>query len=77
MAADCGKHPIRIAAMPSAQLFDFQEYRRRQALRDCGTSSRRWRFLWVHPDGSTSVGEFRPAQPTATEALQSHGGRAG
>ncbi len=64
--------------MEPAKLYDFQDYRRRQALRDCGTASRSRQFLWVDPrDGTTLVRVFRPAVPTPLAALQSHAGRAG
>ncbi len=63
-------------AMPTAQILEFREHQTRQALRQCGASSRRREFLWVHPlDGQVSVGVFRPAPPTAAEALRQHAGR--
>ena len=62
--------------MTSARLYDFQEYRRRQALRDCGVGSRPRDFLWLNAHGVVGVARFRPARLSATEALQ-HAGRAG
>jgi hypothetical protein len=64
--------------MELAKIYDFQDYRSRQALRDCGTASRSRQFLWVDPrNGSLSVRMFRPATATPMAALQSHAGRAG
>ncbi|MEL1263124.1 hypothetical protein [Pseudoxanthomonas putridarboris] len=64
--------------MSPAQIYDFQDYRRRQALRDCGAASQRREFLWMNPlNGSVSVGVFRPARSDAAESLRYHAGRTG
>jgi hypothetical protein len=55
--------------MPTATLYDAEEYRRRKALRDCGSRSRRREFLWIDPrSGMTVVAVFRPAQSAMTPA---------
>lgn len=72
MLADCVNRPSVNTAMHTAQILDFQEFRRRQALRDCGTSSRSRQFLWVMPGGQAAVAVFRPATPSAADALRRH-----
>lgn len=55
--------------MPIATLYDAEEYRRRKALRDCGSRSRRREFLWIDPrSGTATLAVFRPAQSAMTPA---------
>ncbi|MFT4198563.1 MAG: hypothetical protein QM601_11760 [Pseudoxanthomonas sp.] len=64
--------------MSSAHILDFQQFQQRRALRDCGADSRRREFLWVDPlRGQVQVRVFRPARPSAAEALRLHAGRRG
>ncbi|UWX04134.1 hypothetical protein H1235_01670 [Pseudoxanthomonas sp. NC8] len=62
----------------SATVYDAEQYRRRKALRECGGSSSRREFLWVQPGfGAVQLVVFRPAPPTAAEALRSAARRTG
>lgn len=57
--------------MRQATLHNADEYRRRKALRNCGSASRKRAFLWVDPlQGTVTMATFQPAQPTALAALR-------